>query len=208
MVAELRVAGLRVWLRPALAAVLLGLTLWILRRELQAIHYRDARQALAALPAGHVLLALMFVAANYLALTCYDQLAFAYIGKRIARWHIPATAFVGYAVSNSIGFALLSGTAVRHRFYSRWGVGTADLSRIVVFNSTAYWLGLLVLAGWSCAFHPHAYLQGRIALRGAQGLGIAFMAMAGGYLLLAGTGAGAISVDARLGLGTARPSLA
>ncbi len=185
MVAELRVAGLRVWLRPALAAVLLGLTLWILRRELQAIHYRDARQALAALPAGHVLLALMFVVANYLALTCYDQLAFAYIGKRIARWRIAATAFVGYAVSNSIGFALLSGTAVRHRFYARWSVDTADLSRIVVFNSTTYWLGLLVLAGWSLAFHPHAYLQGRIALGGAQGLGIAFMAMAVGYLLLA-----------------------
>jgi len=34
------------------------------------------------------------------------------------------------------------------------------------------------------------------------------LGLAGGYLLLAGTGAGAISVDARLGLGTARPSLA
>ena len=37
--------------------------------------------------------------------------------------------------------------AVRFRFYTRWGVGAADLSRIVLFQSTTFWLGLLVLGG-------------------------------------------------------------
>ena len=177
-------AWLRAWLPPTVAALLFALTLWILHRELQAIHYRDVREALKALPAGHVLLSLLFTAANYLVLTSYDRLAFIYIGKRIARWRIAMTAFVSYAVSSSAGFALLSGTAVRHRFYSRWGVATADLSRIVVFNSTTYWLGLLTLAGWSLAFHSPAYLHGEFIQSGAQWLGVAFLVTSAGYLIL------------------------
>jgi phosphatidylglycerol lysyltransferase len=175
---------LRAWFPPAVAALLFILMLWILHRELQDIHYHDVREALIALPSGHILLALLFTAANFLALTGYDQLAFIHVGKRISRWRIALTAFVSYAVSNSVGFALLSGTAVRHRFYSRWGVATADLSRIIILNYTTYWLGLLALAGWSLIFHPPASLQGGLAQGSAQWLGGAFMVMVAGYLIL------------------------
>ncbi len=49
---------------------------------------------------------------------------------------------------------MLSGTAVRLRFFSRWGIGVEDLSRIVVFNSITFWLGILVLGGTSLALDP------------------------------------------------------
>ncbi len=111
-----RQAGLRSWLPPLVAAVLLCAAVWVLHGELQQIRYRDLQAALARLGAGHLLLALLCCAANYLVLSCYDQLAFVYIGKRIARARIALTAVIGYAISNSVGFALLSGTAVRHRF--------------------------------------------------------------------------------------------
>lgn len=182
--ADDRKARLRIWLPPVLAVLLFAVTLWILHRELQAIHYRDVRAAFDALPSGQVLLALLFTAADYLVLTGYDQLAFVYVGKRLARWRIAMTAFVSFAVSNNVGFALLSGTSLRHRFYSRWGLGMADLSRIVIFNSTIHWLGLLALGGWSLVFHPHAYLQGAFAQASAQLLGGALMAAPAGYLLL------------------------
>ncbi len=177
-------AWLRAWLIPAVAAILFALMLWVLHRELQAIHYHDIREELKALPASHVLLALLFTSASYLVLTLYDQLAFTHIGKQVARRRIALASFISYAVSISVGFALLSGTAVRHRFYSRWGLDTADLSRIVIFNTTAYWLGLLALAGWSLIFHPHTYLQSGYAQGGAQLLGGALMAAAAGYLAL------------------------
>lgn len=177
-------ARLRSWLPPVLGAVLLCAALWVLHGELQAIRYRDLQAALARLGPDHLLLALLCCAANYLVLSCYDQLAFFYIGKRIARARIAVTAFIAYAISNSVGFALLSGTAVRHRFYSRWGVGGADLSRIVALNGITYWLGLLALGGWSLASHPHAWLDGELARRGAQWLGLACLALAGAYLLL------------------------
>lgn len=179
-----RQAWLRSWLPPTIAAVLLCAAFWVLHGELQQIRYRDLQAALARLGAEHLLLALLCCAANYLVLSCYDQLAFVYIGRRIARARIALTAFIGYAISNSVGFALLSGTAVRHRFYSRWGVGGADLSRIVALNGITYWLGLLALGGWSLVNHPHAWLQGALAQRGAQWLGLACLALVGAYLLL------------------------
>ncbi|WP_221176227.1 bifunctional lysylphosphatidylglycerol flippase/synthetase MprF [Massilia aurea] len=177
-------ARLRSWLAPTIAAVLLCGAFWVLHNELQAIRYRDLQAALARLGPEHLLLALLCCAANYLVLSCYDQLAFVYIGKRIARARIALTAFLGYAISNSVGFALLSGTAVRHRFYSRWGVGGADLSRIVALNGITYWLGLLALGGWTLIEHQHAWLQGALAQRGAQWLGLACLALVGAYPLL------------------------
>ncbi|WP_273209142.1 bifunctional lysylphosphatidylglycerol flippase/synthetase MprF [Marinobacter subterrani] len=182
-----RLIRMQIWLPSLVALLLLLAALWFLHRELQSIHYRDVRAALSALPLSHLLWALLFCAANYLVLSTYDQLAFWYIRKRLSRWRIALIASLSYAVSNNVGFALLSGTAVRHRFYSRWGVTPADLSRVVAFNATTYWLGLLALAGWSLTFHPHAFLQGVLAQGSAQWLGILGMATAvcyGGLTLL------------------------
>jgi phosphatidylglycerol lysyltransferase len=176
---------LRSWLSTSLTALLLGASLWVLHTELEGIHYSDVRSAYMALPGRGLLLALLFCGANYLVLTVYDQIAFLYVGRPVAHWRIALTSFISYAVSNSLGFALLSGTAVRHRFYSRWGVSTADLSRIVALNSATYWLGLLALAGWSLAFHPHAYLQGGMGLGSARLLGGIAIALVAAYCMLA-----------------------
>ncbi len=157
---------------------------WVLYKELHVIDYHDVRQALRELTLVHVGLALLFTVANFLVSSCYDLLAFRHIGKTVWRVRIAATAILSYAVSNSVGFTLLSGTAVRHRFYSRWGVTTSDLSRIVVFNSATYWLGLFALAGWSLAFHPGMFLQGGIANHTAVGLGILCCLIVVGYLAL------------------------
>jgi uncharacterized membrane protein YbhN (UPF0104 family) len=126
-ITQTRLQGrLQRWLPPLAAAVLLCTALWVLHTTLQGIHYRELQEAFAAMSADHLAWAMLFCLANYLVLTTYDQLAFVYIGKRIARAYIALTAFIGYAISNSVGFALLSGTAVRHHFYSRRGVASAD----------------------------------------------------------------------------------
>jgi len=108
------------------AAVLLCAALWVL----QAVRYRDLQATLARLGADHLLLALLCCAANYLALSCYDQLAFLYIGKRIARARIALTAFIAYAVSNSVGFALL---------YRWFNLGMAPLSGLRASKASPLW---------------------------------------------------------------------
>ena len=93
-------------------------------------------------------------------LTGYDQLAFVYIGRTISRWQVAMASFVGYAIANNVGFALLSGTSARYRFYSRWGLSGGDISRVVVFYSGTFWLGLIVLGSWSLLFSPMARISG------------------------------------------------
>ena len=101
-----------------------------------------------------------FTVLNYIILTGYDQLAFVYIRRPISKWQVAMASFVGYAIANNVGFALLSGTSARYRFYSRWGLSGGDISRVVVFYSGTFWLGLIVLGSWSLLFSPVARVDG------------------------------------------------
>jgi len=162
--------------------VLFAVALLVLHRELHEVRYRDVLAALHALPAARVLWGSLLVLLNYLVLTGYDLLAFRYIGKEVAGWRVMLASFVSYAISNNVGFALIAGTSVRYRFYSRWGVGAGDLSRIIVFYSTAFWLGLLTLGGWSLVLDPQPGLLGLTGTAGLRALGIVLLLLPAGYL--------------------------
>lgn len=150
-------SALRVWLPVLLGLLILSAAVWVLHRELQAIHYQQLRAAVVSLSGLQIVAALALTAVNFLVLSVCDQLAFVYIRKRADRWRISLVSMISYALSNSVGFALLSGTSVRHRFYSRWGVETADLSRLVMFIAAIPWLGLLSVGGFSLLTHPETY---------------------------------------------------
>ncbi len=172
----------RAWLRALLGVALFAAALAVLHRGMRDIRYRDVERALAMLPRASIILALGLTAASYAALTCYDLLAFRYIAKPVQAWRVAVASFVGYAISNNVGLALLAGGSVRYRFYSRWGIGAADLSRLIVFYATAFWLGLLALGGWSLAFHAHPALIGHVPGGLLRGLGVALLALCGGYI--------------------------
>lgn len=140
---------------PVVIGLLLFLAaLEVLRLELRAVTWHELSVDIHRTPIAQLVLALGLTALNYAALTGYDLLAFAYIGKRLPRPRIAFASFLAYAVSNNIGFAMLSGASVRYRFYTRWGVTAEELSRIVVSYSTTFWLGLLGLGGLSLAVAP------------------------------------------------------
>ncbi|BCS35058.1 hypothetical protein TBR22_A42840 [Luteitalea sp. TBR-22] len=133
----------------AVSLVLLLAALDVLRLELRMLAWHDVSAAVRNVPPSRLGLAVLLTALNYLALTGYDVLAFAYIGKRRPTRHIAAVSFLAYAVSNSLGLAMLSGASVRYRFYTRWGVTAEELGRIVFSYSVTFWLGLLAMGGVS-----------------------------------------------------------
>jgi len=146
--------------RQAIPAVI-GLVLFVvalevLRGELHAARWHELTADVMRTAPWRLALALVLTAANYAALTGYDLLAFAYIGKRLPRARIAVASFVSYAISNNIGFGMLSGASVRYRFYTRWGVTAEELSRIVFSYSVTFWLGLLGLGGVSLVLSPLA----------------------------------------------------
>lgn len=137
---------------PALAGgALFAVALFVLQRELRSLTWHELTEDVLATPLPRLALALLVTALNYAVLTGYDFLAFAYIGKRLSRDRIAVASFLAYAIANNVGFAMLSGTSVRYRFYTRWGVTAPELSRIVFSCSTTFWLGLLFLGGASLA---------------------------------------------------------
>jgi phosphatidylglycerol lysyltransferase len=176
---------LRSW-APLLVGLLLFVVAgWVLQAELSKVSYRQLAATLAALPRSAVLASLGFMALNYLLLTGFDLLGFHYIGRRdVPAWKVGVASFTGYAISNSVGFAVVSGTSVRFRFYSRWGLTAGDISRIAVIYFSTFWLGLLVMGGWSLAFDPHPRLVERVGLTVMRLVGAAMLAAAVGYFLL------------------------
>jgi phosphatidylglycerol lysyltransferase len=138
----------------AIGLALFLVALELLRVELRTVTWHELTADVLRTPPSQLGLALLLTALNYAALTGYDFLAFAYIGKTLPRGRIAAASFLAYAISNNVGFAMLSGASVRYRFYSRWGITAEDLSRIVVSYSVTFWLGLLGLAGLSLVVSP------------------------------------------------------
>ncbi|HUL77247.1 MAG TPA: bifunctional lysylphosphatidylglycerol flippase/synthetase MprF, partial [Vicinamibacteria bacterium] len=120
-----------------------------------------------------------------LILSGYDVLAFAWAGLALDRRRVAAVSLLSYAISHSVGLGMLSGASVRYRFYTRWGVGAADLSRVVLFCTTTTLMGFLTLAGLSLVLSP---LGAPTALPDhARAAGIAVLVLLGAYAMLAAT---------------------
>ena len=141
-------------LPAVIGLVLFAVALAVLRTELRTVSWHDLTADVRGTPARQLGWAVLLTALNYATLTGYDLLAFAYIGKRLARGRIMLASFLAYAIANNVGFAMLSGASVRYRFYTRWGVNAEELSRIIFSYSVTFWLGLLALGGLSLALSP------------------------------------------------------
>ncbi|MCG6923013.1 MAG: bifunctional lysylphosphatidylglycerol flippase/synthetase MprF [Acidobacteria bacterium] len=142
------------WLAPAVGLTLFVVALLVLRRELHAVSYHELSAAVFSRDISAVALAVLLAALNYLVLTGYDLLALRYVGRALPPAKVVFASFVAYAIQYNVGFGWISGASVRYRFYSRWGVTPGELSRIVVFYTTTFWIGLLVLGGLTLLLDP------------------------------------------------------
>ncbi len=139
---------------PLLAALLLGFAFWALRRELAGTSLAALSAEFAVLHPGTVLLAVALTALNYATLTGYDLLAVRYAGVRLAPWRVSLAAVVGYSFSQSLGFPLLTGTPVRYRLYSAWGVEGTAVARVIAFYATTVAVGAAAVAGITLLLAP------------------------------------------------------
>ena len=112
-----------------------------------AIHDTDSlRLALAALAAG----------LSYFALTGYDFFALRYVGATIPYRVVGQTAFIAYALSNSIGLGVLTGGAVRLRLYGAAGVEPERVGRAIAFNALCFGLGVGVIGAMALLWEADA----------------------------------------------------
>ena len=168
----------------AAGLALLALALWVLVRQVGEIGAGNVLAALRSERPDTVGLAAVLVAVNYFVLTFHDQLAVRYIGRTLSWWRVSATSFLGFAVSNSVGFGVFSGATVRFRFYSRWKVTAGEISRIVAFYSSSTVLGLAVISGCSLTFDPPSALTTLLPDLALRLLGAALLSGVAAYLLI------------------------
>ncbi|QJT19567.1 bifunctional lysylphosphatidylglycerol flippase/synthetase MprF [Aeromonas sp. 1805] len=136
-----------IWLGPLCSLLLLGAALAVLYRLTHLWHWHDIRLAIWSLPLPLLGGALLLTLLSYACLCCYDMLAVHALGKRLPWQQVGVTSFIAYTFSNTLGFALLTGSSVRYRIYSSLGLGTGEVARIIVFCSVTFFLGLLAWGG-------------------------------------------------------------
>jgi phosphatidylglycerol lysyltransferase len=115
----------RPWLLGGLGLLLVLLVGTALAHLLQEVRYGQVMAAVRQTPGPWLLWSLLATAVSYATLTQYDASALRYIGARVPRGTVALTAFVAYALSNTIGLGPLSGGAVRMR-YTQAGWSRAD----------------------------------------------------------------------------------
>lgn len=131
---------------------LLAAALGFLYKVAHRYRYADIVNHIHSLPLSQVALAILLTVCSYGLLTFYDKLAVNYVGQALPYRRVGLASFIGYTFSNNLGFALLTGTSVRFRLYSLWGMNPAQIAQIVLFCSVTFFLGLFFVGGLALIF--------------------------------------------------------
>ncbi len=178
------------WRRAAALAITLlvmGLALHALSGEFSDHGYREVRQTLHALSWHQLILTTLLGMASYACLIGFDA-----IGLRRAQRNLPAsrvgiTAFLAHAAGQTLGFAALTGGAVRLRGYGRAGLSLADIGQVVLMSTLGFVFGAWLLLGLALWLEPAAAARALpISAATVRLTGIALLLGFTGMLLWAG----------------------
>lgn len=140
------------------ALIILAAALFGLRHELRVFHYDQIVRAIGAVPSSRILLAIALTAIAFLILSGYDALALRFAGHPLPYHRVAAGSALSYAISQTIGFALVTGGAIRYRLWSAWGLSTTDIARAVSFVGATFAIGVATLAGVALLLEPATML--------------------------------------------------
>ncbi|WP_374841385.1 hypothetical protein [Mycoplana ramosa] len=94
----------RLYAAAAGVIVVFGLVSVAIYRLTSEVRYEDVLAALDATPWSAIALAVFFTGLSFVALVFYDFNALEYIGRKLPWPSVAASAFVAYAVGNTVGF--------------------------------------------------------------------------------------------------------
>lgn len=109
---------------------------------IKEVDFAEVWLYLTGLPLSKVMQAMALTVAAYWVLTLYDLSAQIYLRRKVPYTTTAFAAACGYAISNNVGWAVISGAGVRLRAYGKAGLSPADVAKIVVFSTTTFTLGL------------------------------------------------------------------
>ncbi len=181
--------ALKTWARhvPAVLglALLIG-AIYVVQREFRHLRMKDIGEALSAIPAQALVFSFVWTVLSYFILTFYDRLGTIYAGHKVSYGRVAFASFCAYSLSHNLGFAAVSGAAVRYRLYAHWGLTPLQIAKTVAFCSLTFGLGGMVLGGAILFLEPRAipFFGQHLPKMALYGVGVLLWAIVLGYVTL------------------------
>ncbi|UPY37545.1 lysylphosphatidylglycerol synthase domain-containing protein [Sediminicoccus sp. KRV36] len=128
--------------------------IWVVHREFRNLSIADVTRAMQAIPAWALWWGAGLTVAAYLVLAIYDWLGARYAGRPSSWGRALLASFCGYSLAHNLGFAAVSGAAVRFRLYTAWGYSPLEVGKVVGFTSLTFGLGGMALGGMVLLVEP------------------------------------------------------
>ena len=172
---------------PALLGVVLLLgAIYVVQREFRHLKLRDIAAALRAIPPAALWISFAWTVLSYFILTFYDRLGTIYAGRKVSYGKVAFASFCAYALAHNLGFAAVSGAAVRYRLYAHWGLTPLQIGKTVAFCSLTFGLGGMVLGGAILFLEPTTipFFGQRLPVPVLHAVGALMWAIVVGYVIL------------------------
>jgi uncharacterized membrane protein YbhN (UPF0104 family) len=169
-----------------LGVILLVGAIYVVQKEFRHLKLRDITDALRAIPRAALIFSFVWTILSYFILTFYDRLGTIYAGHKVSYGKVAFASFCAYALAHNLGFAAVSGAAVRYRLYAHWGLTPLQIGKTVAFCSLTFGLGGLVLGGAILFIEPRTipFLGPIMPLFVLHGVGVLLWAIVIGYVTL------------------------
>ncbi|UNP30411.1 bifunctional lysylphosphatidylglycerol flippase/synthetase MprF [Lysobacter gummosus] len=133
---------------------ILALALHALAGEFTEQGYRSIRHAFQQIDAARIALAFALSLASYACLVGFDAIGLRRNASKVKPLRLIVTAFLANAVGHTLGFAALTGGAVRLRGYGAAGLSLADIGQVVLMSTLGFVFGAWVLLACALMFEP------------------------------------------------------
>lgn len=142
-------------LLPLAGFIIVLLAIYVLETMLQNTSRSQTMAAFHAISWQTIGLAIFFTMLSYAAVALYDVVAVETIAPNQIPKRLAAVAgAAGYAISNALGFSLLTGGALRYRIYAAEGISLADIGKIVGTSWFAIWFALIIMLSAAMLIDP------------------------------------------------------
>ena len=139
----------------AIGLLIVAIAAVTLAQLLRDIEIDKVVAALQSKSIREVLIAGVFVAIGFVALSFYDFFALRTIGRDAVPYRVAAFAsFTSYTIGHNLGATVFTAGVIRLRIYSAWGLSVIDIVKIAFVTGLTFWLGNAFVLGGGMAYAP------------------------------------------------------
>lgn len=172
------------WLKRGATALFFIAVAVLLGSQARTIEWGQVWASLQNYPPGTLLGAVVLALLSFTLYSCFDLLGRRYTGHALSAASVMTVTFVSYAFNLNLG-SLVGGVAFRYRLYSRLGLRTGLITRVMTLSMLTNWMGYLLLGGLLFSLLPPSLpADWKIHSTHLRFIGFALVAIAGAYLTL------------------------